>query len=95
MNEFLSITEQDNRPAAVGTSRTGTRGEKLAAEFIEREGFRIVMANFKVPIGRNSKGVSVTGEIDLVALDGDTLCFIEVKTRRSADFAGPLSAVDR
>lgn len=94
MNEFLSITEQDNRPAAVGTSRTGTRGEKLAAEFIEREGFRIVMANFKVPIGRNSKGVSVTGEIDLVALDGDTLCFIEVKTRRSADFAGPLSAVD-
>jgi putative endonuclease len=94
MSELLSVTDQDKRPAAVGTSSTGLRGEKLAAEFVEREGFRIVMANFKVPVGRNSRGVAVTGEIDLVALEGDTLCFIEVKTRRSADFAGPLSAVD-
>jgi len=68
MSKLLSITSQDKRPAAVGTSLTGSRGEKLAAEFIEREGFRIVMANFRAPIGRNSKGVSVTGEIDLVAL---------------------------
>ena len=36
----------------------------------------------------------MTGEIDLVALDGDTLCLIEVKTRTSEEFAAPLSAID-
>ena len=36
----------------------------------------------------------VTGEIDLIALDADVLCFVEVKTRSSNDFASPLAAVD-
>jgi len=94
MAEFLSITSQNKREPARHSSVMGTRGETLAAEFIEREGYRIVMANFKAPIGRNSKGVQVTGEIDLIALEGETVCFIEVKTRRSEDFGGPLSAVD-
>lgn len=56
---------------------------------------RIVCSNFKVPIGRNLRGASVTGEIDIIALDGDVLCFIEVKTRSKAEFASPVSAVDR
>jgi putative endonuclease len=73
----------------------GDRGEALAARFLERSGYRLVAANFKVPVGRNSKGVQVTGEIDLIALDGETLCFIEVKTRRSEDFAPVITAVDR
>ncbi len=94
MPELLSVINQNKRPTAIGSSAMGVRGEELAAEFIKREGYRSVMANFKAPIGRNSKGVQVTGEIDLIALDGDTLCFVEVKTRRSRDFGGPLSAVD-
>ncbi len=94
MAELLSIISQDKREAVHGSSEMGSRGEMLAAEFIKREGYRIVMTNFKAPIGRNSKGVQVTGEIDLIALEGETLCFIEVKTRRSEDFGGPLSAVD-
>lgn len=94
MAEILSVLHQNKRPETVGTSSTGARGERLAAEFVQREGFRIVIANFKVPVGRNSRGVSVTGEIDLIALDGETLCFIEVKTRRSRDFAEPIAAVD-
>ena len=65
-----------------------------AARFLERRGCRLVLANFKAPVGRNSKGVSVTGEIDLIVLDGDILCFTEVKTRTSAEFSTPLSAVD-
>jgi putative endonuclease len=52
------------------------------------------MANFEAPIGRNTRGVQMIGEIDIVALDGETLCFVEVKTRRDLDFAGPLTKVD-
>ena len=66
----------------------------LAADFLIDNGYRIVVANFKVPVGRNSKGVQVTGEIDLIALDGETLCFVEVKTRRSDEFTPIITAVD-
>jgi putative endonuclease len=94
MSEVLSIISQDNRSHVTRTSAVGIRGEKLAAEFIKLAGFRIVMSNFKAPIGRNSRGVTVTGEIDLIALEGETLCFIEVKTRGSEEFAGPLANVN-
>jgi putative endonuclease len=72
----------------------GRTGEELAASFLKRRGYRIVAANFTVPIGRNRSEAQITGEIDLIALDGETLCFIEVKTRRSEEFAAPLSAID-
>ncbi|MFL6467637.1 MAG: YraN family protein [Pyrinomonadaceae bacterium] len=94
MSETLSIISQDNRSAITHTSAVGTHGEMLAAEFIKLAGFQIVMSNFKAPIGRNTRGAAVTGEIDLIALEGDLLCFIEVKTRESADFAGPLANVN-
>ena len=72
----------------------GERGEKIAAEFLAANGYRIVFTNFTVPIGRNGKGVARSGEIDIIALDGETLCFIEVKTRRSEDFAPAITSVD-
>ena len=72
----------------------GERGEKIAAEFLAANGYRIVFTNFKVPIGRNSKGVARSGEIDIIALDGETLCFIEVKTRRSEEFTPAITSVD-
>lgn len=94
MSDLLSIIPQDG-PADIRPTRSlGQKGEALAAAFLEREGFRIVMSNFTAPVGRNSKGVQITGEIDLIALDGDVLCFIEVKSRRSDEFAGPLANVD-
>ena len=94
MSEILSIIDKDNGSQPSSTSALGERGEKLATEFLVARGYRIVVANFKVPVGRNSKGVSVTGEIDIIALDGETLCFIEVKTRRSDEFAPIIAAVD-
>jgi putative endonuclease len=79
---------------AVQVQPIGELGEKLAVDVLVREGYRIVLTNFKVPIGRNTKGVAVTGEIDVIALDVDTLCFIEVKTRRSDEFTPIITAVD-
>ncbi|MEP7147561.1 MAG: YraN family protein [Acidobacteriota bacterium] len=92
MSELLSITSLASRPSDARVE-TGSRGERLAAEFLKANGYRLILANFKVPIGRNRRGVSVTGEIDIVALDKDTLCFVEVKTKASAEFAEPLASV--
>ncbi len=94
MSEQISQFQQDSRLRYVGTREAGAKGEKLAAQYLTLNKYRLVMANFRAPIGRNSKGVQVTGEIDLVAMYANTLCFIEVKTRASMDFGGPLSAVD-
>ncbi len=76
------------------SSETGSRGERLAADFLVREGYRLVMANFTVPIGRDIRGVQVKGEIDLIALDDETVCFVEVKTRASEEFVAASAAVD-
>jgi len=51
--------------------RVGARGERVAARYLRRQRLRIVARN--VHVGR--------GEIDLVALDGETLVFVEVKSR--------------
>jgi len=72
----------------------GRRGEQLAAAYIEQQGYRIVAANFALPVGRNTRGAIVNAEIDLVAYEGTTLCFVEVKTRASDWFAPPQTNVD-
>jgi len=73
----------------------GRRGETLAAAFLERTGYALVAANFALPVGRNLRGDNVNAEIDLVAYEGETLCFVEVKTRASDWFAAPEANVDR
>ena len=73
----------------------GRRGEALAIEYLEHAGYRIVAANFSVPVGRNTRGALINAEIDVVALDGQTLCFVEVKSRASDEFAEPQVNVDR
>ena len=50
----------------------GKYGEELAAEFLIKSGYKIIDKNYKF---------SRYGEIDIIALEKDTLCFIEVKTR--------------
>lgn len=95
MSDILSVTIQNKQLRPASSRWLGDLGERMAADYLGRTGFRLVAANFTCPIGRNTKGVLVTGEVDIIALEDDTLCFIEVKTRRSAEFTGPLSAVDR
>ena len=72
----------------------GRRGEEFALEHLEQAGYRIVAANFSLPIGRNLRQVVVNAEIDVVAYDGPTLCFVEVKTRATDEFAPPQANVD-
>ncbi len=72
----------------------GKLGEAYAAAYLEQLGYRLVAANFTLPVGRNLRGAVVTAEIDLVAYDEDTLCFVEVKTRASDWFAPPQVNVD-
>lgn len=71
-------------PSKAGHLRLGARGEKLAARYLRRHGFKILYRNFR---GRRG------GEIDLVCRERDTLVFVEVKTRTREDFGRPLDAV--
>jgi len=76
------------------SSSLGKLGEAYAAAYLDQLGYRLVAANFTLPVGRNLRGAVVNAEIDLVAYNGDTLCFIEVKTRASDWFAPPEINVD-
>ena len=76
------------------TSSLGQLGETYAAAYLEQLGYRLVAANFTLPVGRNRRGAVVSAEIDLVAYDRNTLCFVEVKTRASDWFAPPEVNVD-
>jgi putative endonuclease len=62
----------------------GLAGEQHAARFLERLGYRILARGHRQRLG----------EIDLVALDGQTLVFVEVKTWRRGDVGDPSEAVD-
>ncbi|MDQ3666343.1 MAG: YraN family protein [Acidobacteriota bacterium] len=81
-------------PANPSIHDLGRRGEELAAAFLLQTGFQIVATNFAIPVGRNRNDAVVTVEIDLVAYEGPTLCFVEVKTRASDWFAAPSANVD-
>jgi len=63
----------------------GERGETEAFFYLESLGYQFVAMNFRAPYHR--------GEIDLIAWDKGTLCFIEVKTRSDDSFAPPSTAV--
>lgn len=90
----MDFAAPDNFADEPLTRILGRRGEELAAKYLERAGFRLVAANFIVPVGRNRRNAVVTAEIDLIAYERETLVFIEVKTRSSSDYASPETAVN-
>ena len=67
-----------------GQVALGRRGERAAERHLRRNGYRIVVRNFR----------AAGAEIDLVAIDGEILVFVEVKTRRSRAAGAPEEAVD-
>ena len=64
-------------------SSLGKRGEEIASRFLKVKGFKIIEMNFRI------RG----GEIDIVAVDQDTLVYVEVKTRTNDQFGEPEEAV--
>ena len=81
-------------PKPLSRIALGHQGEELAAAFIQQSGYSLVASNFRLPVGRSRNGAVINAEIDLVAYEGSTLCFIEVKTRASDWFAIPSANVD-
>src|ERR1044072_3853058 len=75
-------------------SSLGDLGESYAAAYLDQLGYRLVADNSPLPVGRNRRGAIINAEIDLIAYDGDTLSFIEVKARSSDWFAPPQVNVD-
>mgnify|MGYP002538763722 FL=1 len=67
------------------TKRVGNWGEALTAEYLRGKGYHILDSGFRCQ----------EGEIDLIAQKGDTLAFVEVKTRQSAHYGAGREAVDR
>ena len=66
------------------TKEIGDFGENQSCEFLEKAQMQVLRRNFHCPMG----------EIDIIAKDGDTLVFVEVKTRLSKDFGLPSEFVD-
>lgn len=81
---LLNRKEQHTETELSEHIRMGIWGEELAASYLRQKGFVI--------LGRDWH--SVHRDIDIVAQDGNTMVFVEVKTRRNRDFGDPVQAVD-
>jgi putative endonuclease len=64
----------------------GRRGEDLAQRYLQACGYTI--------LGRNWRTKNGSAEVDIIAADGDTIVFVEVKTRATDEFGAPEHAVD-
>lgn len=62
---------------------SGNKGEGIAAHFLVKKGYRVLVQNFRTK----------NGEIDIIATKNNTLVFIEVKTRLTTEFGTPLEAI--
>lgn len=64
-------------------TKIGSKGEEIACKYLQKQGYKILERNYRI------RG----GEIDIVAKEGDSLVFIEVKTRWSHDFGLPVESM--
>jgi len=63
--------------------RLGQRGEEIAVGYLRQQGYTILTRNWRCPVG----------EIDIVAREGETLTFVEVRTRRGDCFGTPEESI--
>jgi putative endonuclease len=74
------------KDAAAKHIETGRAGELAAFFYLRRQGYKVVARDWKSP--------RAPGDIDLIAWDDDTLCFVEVKTRTTHDVATAEASID-
>jgi putative endonuclease len=75
---------ESSQSRANSTSALGTQGEAQAVQFLKEHGYTIITTNYRV---------GKMGEIDIIAKDGDTIVFVEVKLRRTTKYGTPEEAV--
>jgi putative endonuclease len=90
MNTLLRLTDWLRHKARLRCGNKehalGSRGEDLAHRLLRQKGLTVVARNYRTRTGN--------AEVDLVAREGDTVVFIEVKTRSTDEFGPPSDAVD-
>ena len=85
MNKQTEIKKTSDAPEVQSRIELGKKGENAAVKFLERRGYTIVDRNWRCP----------AGEADIIAFDGDTLVFVEVKTRSDIDKGFPEEAITK
>jgi putative endonuclease len=78
-NFFKKKSEINDKKSA------GDFGENTACKYIKKNGYKLLEKNFRTKFG----------EIDLIGIDKDTICFIEVKARSSSDYGSPQEFVTK
>lgn len=63
--------------------KSGIEGENAAADYLKKQGYLILQRNFTTKVG----------EIDIIAQDGDTIVFVEVKARENTKFGQPIESI--
>jgi putative endonuclease len=84
--EFADLLRHHGRKGSMAPDHAlGRRGEDIAHRFLRRSGIVVVARNYRMNSG--------AGEVDLVGWEGDTLVFVEVKSRQTEAYGAPDRAI--
>ncbi len=74
-----NLSDENKTAVSIGAS-----GEETAVKILKKHGYKILEKNYRTKMG----------EIDIIALDGEYTCFVEVKLRKNDDFGSPGDFID-
>lgn len=82
---YMSINSSQKKSfnASLARKKLGDKGEQIALEYLEKKNMKLLDKNWR----------SKHGEIDLVMMDGETLCFVEVRSKIGTDRGHPLETI--
>jgi len=84
--EFADLLRHHGRRGSMSSDHAlGRRGEDIAHRFLRRSGIVVVARNYRMNSG--------AGEVDLIGWEGDTLVFVEVKSRQTEAYGAPDRAI--